>query len=163
MGMYTGIRFKGYVKPEFRDTFERIAIDGEWESSSDIVFSNYGKLSRASFIPCGCLYYMPHKWETYYINENGEKEIEFANYYKQVATDGFERTYNKETGYWAFQCSLKNYNFEIEQWFGILPYFIEKIEHLEYFYEEDDYSSKYDLVDGVIKEVDNKFIRYGWH
>ncbi|MFR4986493.1 MAG: hypothetical protein ACLUCH_03760 [Lachnospirales bacterium] len=49
---------------------------------------------------------------------------------------------------------------EIEQWFNILPYFIEKIEHLEIFYEEWEYSTRYDLVDGVIKDVDNEFIKY---
>lgn len=49
---------------------------------------------------------------------------------------------------------------EIEQWFNILPYFIEKIEYLEIFYEEWEYSARYDLVDGVIKDVDNEFIKY---
>ena len=161
MGMYTGIRFKGYVKKEFRDTFEDIAMKGDWDKSNDEVFSNFGKLGRSGFIPCGSLSYMPDKWETDYINEQGEKEIDFANYYKQVATDGFKRSYNKETGYWTFQCSLKNYEDEIEQWFEILPYFIESIEHLEYFYEEWNYSSRYDFVDNKIQEVDDRFIKYG--
>ncbi len=31
MGMYTGIRFKGYVKSKFRDDFEKIALNGEWD------------------------------------------------------------------------------------------------------------------------------------
>lgn len=160
MGLYTCVRFKGYVKPEFRDTFGNIAINGEWENSSDSVFINFGKISRTSCIPCGYSSYLPDEWETDYINKNGEKEIEFFNHFKQIATDGFERMYDKETGYWSFQCSLKNYQSQIEQWFDILPYFIEKIYHLECFYEECDYSIRYDLVDGIIQEIDDKFIEY---
>ena len=34
MGVYTGIRFKGYVKSNFRDDFEKIALNGEWENSN---------------------------------------------------------------------------------------------------------------------------------
>lgn len=162
MGMYTGIRFKGYVKKEFRDTFEDIAMKGDWDKSDDEVFLAFSKISRATFIPCGSLAYMPDEWETDYINEQGEKEIDFANYYKQVATDGFKRSYDKETGYWTFQCSLKNYESTIQEWFYILPYFIESIEHLEVFYEEWAYSRRYDFVDGQIQEVDDNFIKYGW-
>ena len=59
MGMYTGIRFKGYVKPEFRKNFKNIALNGEWDESNDEKFKEFGKLGRASFIPCGMLCYMP--------------------------------------------------------------------------------------------------------
>ena len=31
MGMYTGLRFKGTVKKEFRDSFEDIAMNGNWK------------------------------------------------------------------------------------------------------------------------------------
>lgn len=88
MGMYTGIRFKGYVKPEFRADFASIALNGEWEKSHDPVLKEFGEIGRASFIPCGALAYMPDSWES------GDE-----------ATDGFERTWDPETGYWTFQCS----------------------------------------------------------
>lgn len=157
MGMYTGIRFKGYVKPEFRKDFESIAKMGEWEESEIDIFKKFGQLGRASFIPCGSLAYMPDSWEKY--NDNFEK---YSSEWFDSArdTDGFNITYDKETGYWTFQCSLKNYGSEIEQWFKIVPHFIEKINHLEYFYEEWTHSKKYDLVDGKIKCVNDKFIQY---
>lgn len=164
MGMYTGIRFKGYVKEEFRKIFKQIAMNGEWENSNVKVFANFGKSVRTDCIPCGSLSYMPDEWEKDYINEKGEKEVHFVSgnrtYYKQVPSDDFDRKYNEETGYWTFQCSLKNYDYEIEQWIDILPYFIEKIEHLEVYYEEDEYSQKYDLVDDIVKIVNDKFIKY---
>jgi hypothetical protein len=153
MGMYTGIRFKGYVKSQFRNNFENIAIRGLWNESEDEIFKEFGKIGRSSFIPCGCLSYMPDKWESEPFDEYGDG----------IPTDGFNRTWNKETGYWTFQCSLKNYNSEIEEWFKIVPYFIEKIEHLEYFYEEWTYSKQCDLIDDEVKLVNDKFKKYGYN
>ena len=161
MGMYTGIRFKGIVKKEFRSEFERIAYGGEWDEHSDEKFIEFSKVDRAGFIPCGMSCYMPDEWEKDYINSKGEKEIDFANYYKQVATDGFNRTYDENTGYWSFQCSLKNYSGTIESFFELLPYFIESIEHLEYFYEEWQYSEKYELINGEVICTNEEFINYG--
>lgn len=150
MGTYTGIRFKGYVKKEFRNDFEKIALNGDWELSEDDVLNSFSNISRASFIPCGCLSYMPDEW--------GQEP--YDNYKDEIPTDGFERTWDKETGYWTFQCSLKNHNNTIEKWFEILPYFIEKINHFEVYYEEWEYSKKYDLVNEKIKLVNDKFKKY---
>jgi hypothetical protein len=152
MGMYTGIRFKGYVKPKYRKVFENIAMNGSWNESEDKVFKKYGQIGRSGFIPCGCLSYMPDEWESEPFDEYGDG----------TPTDGFERTWNEETGYWTFQCSLKNYEDEIEEWFKIIPYFIEKIEYLEYFYEEWTYSKQYDLVDDEVKLINDKFKKYGY-
>ncbi len=158
MGMYTGIRFKGYVKPEFREEFEDIALSGDWEESNVDEFRDFGRnVGRSSFIPCGSLSYMPDEWEEY---DSSLTYLTSEWFDSAKDTDGFNRTYDKETGYWTFQCSLKNYESEIEEWFDILPLFIEKIEHLEYFYEEWDYSSKYDLVNGEIECVNKEFINY---
>lgn len=157
MGMYTGIRFKGYVKPEFREDFENIALNGEWESSRDSILQSFSSFYRASFIPCGSLSYMPDEWEGH---DNRYKEYSWEWFDSAKDAGGFNRTWNKETGYWTFQCSLKNYESEIEAWFDILPHFIEKIEHLEYFYEEWDCSCRYDLINNEIKCVDTEFIKY---
>ncbi|MGJ0846499.1 hypothetical protein ACR77J_07415 [Tissierella praeacuta] len=158
MGMYTGIRFKGYVKPEFRQDFEDIALNGEWEESNIKEFREFGdRFDRASSIPCGSLSYMPDEWEWY---NDKFKEYSSEWFDSAEATDGFERTYNKDTGYWTFQCSLKNYESEIENWFKLIPLFIEKIEHLEYFYEEWEYSSRYDIVNGEVICIDEDFIKY---
>ena len=145
MGDYTGIRFKGYVKEQFRDMFGVIALEGDWGKSNDCVFNRFGAVRRSSFIPCGCLSYMPDEWEV----DNQD-------------TDGFQRTWNKETGYWTFQCSLKNYEDTIEKWFEILPYFIEKIEHLEYFFESWTYSKQYDLINNEVVKINDKFEKYGY-
>jgi len=145
MGNYTGIRFKGYVKEYLRDEFEIIALEGDWDKSENSVFNRFGEVRRASFIPCGSLSYMPDEWE------EDEKD-----------TDGFNRTWNKETGYWTFQCSLKNYEDTIEKWFEIVPYFIERIEHLEYFYESWTYSKQYDLIDNELVMINEKFEKYGY-
>ena len=114
MGMYTGLRFKGTVKKEFRDKFEDIAMYGNWEESNDIVFSTFGENYRAQFIPRGTLCYMPKEWE-----------IESIDGKYTIDTDGFNRTYDKETGRWSFQCSLKNYERTIEDFLDMVPYFVE--------------------------------------
>ncbi len=139
MGMYTGIRFKGYVKPKFRNGFDIIALNGDWDKHPDSIFNDFGSVYRSSFIPCGSLSYMPDEWDD---NED------------------FARTWNPETGYWTFDCSLKNYEGEIQQWLAMLPYFIDSIEHLEYYYEEDTHSQRYDFIAGSIYCVDEKFIEY---
>ena len=147
MGMYTGLRFKGTVKEEFRNEFEDIALDGNWKESNNEVFKQFGSVLRAGFIPCGVLaYYMPDEWET----------------------EPFDRTYDKETGRWTFQCSLKNYNNTIKEFLEIVPYFIEEVEHAEVFYEEWRYSERYELVGGKMLMTDDKFIEYNkysgyWH
>lgn len=152
MGMYTGVRFKGTVKKEFRNEFEDIALNGNWEESNDNVFKQFGGVSRASFIPCGALAYMPDEWE----------EEPFDKYYNGTPTDGFDRTYDKETGRWTFQCSLKNYDYTIEEFFKIVPYFIEEIEHAEVYYEEWSHSVKLELVNGKMEMTNDKFIKYGY-
>lgn len=114
--MYTGLRFKGQVKEWFRKDFEKIALEGRWKESQHLIFSEFGESSfRSDFIPCGALVYMPEEWEN-------DKD--------------FETTWNKETGYWTFQCSLKNYRNEIENFMEMVPIFVEKLDYLEYRYEE---------------------------
>ena len=148
MGMYTGIRFKGFVKPEFRAEIKEIlTLDGVWKNAHSYFLQEFGKISRSDFIPFGGLCYMPDEWEV-------------GEWLSGIPADGFDGTYNEETGYWAFQCSLKNYEGEIKFFFNIIPNFIEKIEHLEYFYEEDSFSQQYDLVNGVVKMINPRFIKY---
>ena len=146
MGMYTGLRFKGVVKKQFREEFESIALSGYWEDAKDKKISNFANYSRASFIPCGALTYMPDEWE------DGDGK----------AADGFERTYNKENGVWTFQCSLNNSENTIGGFFALLPYFIESVEHCEVFYEEWIYSEKYELIENAIVLTNGQYIKYGY-
>ena len=137
MGDYTGLRFKGYVKPEYREDFESIAMEGEWQLSKHQLFRNFSYQAefRASFIPCGVSCYMPTQW-----NEPCE----------------FDRCYEADTGQWVFQCSLKNYNEEIEKFMNMIPAFIETLEHLEVRYEEWQKSKFYELANGQLREVNHE-------
>lgn len=141
MGMYTGLRFKGTVKEKLRKDFNSIAMSGEWSDSTDKILANFGEVSRASFIPCGSLAYMPDSWD----NE-----------------DKIERFYDVKTGYWTFQCSLKNYEDTIEFFLELVPYFTESVEYCEVFYEEWTFSARYELIDGVMKMTNDKFVKYGY-
>ena len=125
--MYTGLRFIGTVKPEFRESFETIGEYGWWDDSDDLEFRTFGHDDRASFIPCGSLCYMPDKWDD---------------------CDEFEKSYNKETGKWTFKCSLKNYENTIEKFIELIPYFIEIVDYCEVLYEEWETSRMYELRDG---------------
>src|SRR5690554_2640406 len=113
MGMYTGIRCKVIIKPEYREEFENLSsIHYEWEESSREFLKEYGKYNRAAFIPRGSLSYMPDEWEDVPKKEDGTND-----WMNAVATDGFERSYDLETGLWTFQCSLKNYESTIQYFF----------------------------------------------
>lgn len=139
MGMYTGLRMKCIVKENFRKNFKDIALYGEWNKSDDTVFNNFGKVSRACFIPCGVLAYMPDDWES---------------------TDEILTEYDEKSGIWTFQCSLKNYDSTIQLFFDIVPYFVEHVEMCEYFYEESNYSSSYQLIDNVMSCDNDRYICY---
>lgn len=141
LGDYTGLRVKVTVKEEYRHMIQAINKGAEWNDFAEQFpfLSSYAKQDRAEFIPCGSLCYMPFSWET-------------GEYPSEVATDGFERNIDMETGYWTFQCSLKNYEGEIQHFFnGVLPNIISESEHIEYLYEDWDESTMYDYIDGKIK------------
>lgn len=64
----------------------------------------------------------------------------------------FDTKIDMNTGYWSFQCSLKNYEREIEKFFDeVLVNIISHSEHIEYHYEEWDESNYYNFVNGSIK------------
>jgi hypothetical protein len=121
-------------------------LEYEWNLSRIDFLSEYGKYSRAAFIPRGSLSYMPDEWDDTPLKSEGERD-----WINSTPTDGFNRVYDKETGYWSFQCSLKNYERTIEYFFeNVLGKIAENIVHLEYYYEEWTRSDFYDLVDGKI-------------
>lgn len=141
MGMYTGLRLKVTVKEEYRQMIKAINEGAKWNDFSEQFpfIAAFAKQDRAEFIPRGSLCYMPSSWET-------------GEYPNEVATDGFERKIDIETGYWTFQCSLINDQGEIEQFFEeVLPNIIENAEHIEYLFEEWDSSRMYEFVNGEVK------------
>jgi hypothetical protein len=147
MGMYTGLRFKGYIKVEYRDMIDSI-VNGsdEWEEySSEYTFlDRFMECSRRNMIPFGSLSYMPDSWED-----------------NTVQTEGFKLQFDPATGYWSFQCSLKNYSDEINVFLNdVIAIIAEKTEHIEVLYEEWNNSILYKLEDGEIVKCGH--IGYGY-
>ena len=149
MGMYTGLRFKGFIKEEFREDIELVLNDSkEWGACKHQELLEFDeKFERSGFIPFGSSSYMTASWEG--------KPYDDKKPWECPATDGFDFKFNKETGYWSFQCSLKNYDGEIDYFVKtIIPLICSKLIHCEEYYEEWTTSILYELKDGEIKELD---------
>lgn len=124
MGMYTGLRFKVTVKPEYREILDKIINSDtflEWGSFEGTPFTKeWEEYSRSGFIPWGCVCYMPDSWG-----------------------DNVNR-YNADTGMWEVVCSLKNYFGTIEYFLeNVLSPIIESYKYIEHLYEEEDEPIKY--------------------
>lgn len=164
MGMYTGIRCKIIINEEFSPVIKTmmesdLRWDDLYEEFPQYEFlKQFGEGYRASFIPYGVLSYMPDEWETQPRKKDGS--YDFDNF---RATDDFERKFDPELRLWSFQCSLKNYDSDIQRFFEIvLPMITEKVIHLEYYYEEWTRSIFYELVDGEIVRSEKEGILYGY-
>jgi hypothetical protein len=146
MGMYTGLRFKGIVKPEYRGMIADISDHGEWEEYMDEYpwLRTFAEKDRSIMIPRGALSYMPDSWED-----------------NSISTAGFHRQFNQETGYWAFQCSLKNYDSEIQEFIEtVVPIIMEETQHIEVLYEEWSGSVLYGLKEGKTVRIGEIKYRY---
>jgi hypothetical protein len=146
MGMYTSVRFKGIIKPEYSDGFEDIALNGKWEKSKHDIFKKFGKLERASFIPCGGV--VGCCW-------TGDKGPE--NYTSKI----FNRLYDEDSRFWQFECSVKNQDRIVQSFMQMIPEFVQELYHFEEMYEESEYSTLYELKNGILipsgKYAWNKF------
>ena len=163
MGMYTGLRFKAIIKEEYREAINELMERDTMESWLDTTegypemefAKEYAEMSRSDFIPFGSLAYMPDEWEEL-IDESKGKQW---NNYK--AAKGWEREFNIDTGYWQFQCSLKNYGSEIEKFLkDVASVIVKKAIHVEVHYEEDRYGRLHELVDGEWVENESKSVDY---
>lgn len=126
MGMYTGLRVKAYIKPEYHEMIGSIVgRDVEWKHFDYDFLKTFGNLSRASFIPFGAMSYMPDDWE----NRN---------------------IFHKNAGLWDFACSLKNYENEIEAFLDNVLTKISISATAEKLYEEEIESALYEVFDGVL-------------
>lgn len=129
MGMYTGLRVKAYIKPEFAEMVSAIVNrDAEWKDFDYPFLEEFKVFSRARFIPFGAMSYMPEDW----YNDNG---------------------FDIEQGVWNFACSLKNYEGEIDKFLeDVLPN-IAITATAERLYEEEAVSALYEISEGVIVET----------
>jgi hypothetical protein len=121
--MYTGLRAKLVIKEEFRPVIERLmdpASEGSWYDVTK-AFPQYPFLAewvgvwRSDFIPFGALAYMP--WD----DEDPDWQRSFKD------------------GLWVFQCSLKNYDDEIEFFVAqVLSRIVDERHELYSLYEENE-------------------------
>ncbi|MEH2980280.1 MULTISPECIES: hypothetical protein [Bacillati] len=139
--MHTGLRIKVTVKEDFLQMINKINNEESYFTDYIDQFSfltNFAKLKRSALIPSGVSAYMPTGWE-------------IGEYPNEQATDGFERQFNMDTGFWSFQCCLKNYDNIIEHFLtDVLANIIESSEHIETKHEEDDESELFEYVNGEI-------------
>lgn len=143
MGDYTGLRFKGIVKKEYRDDIKTLLETEDYSKLKHDIFKEFTKCERYSMIPFGNdIEAVESRWET---NQN---------------KDGFDTKFNYETGFFSFQCCLKNYDSTIEYYLEkVVPEVYEKIIHCEYLYCYDTVSRLYKLYElehgtNTIKQIE---------
>lgn len=125
MGMYTGLRFKVVIKPEYREILNTILNEDdflEWGYYENTPFTKeWMNYSRSCFIPWGAICYMPDDWEDHSISN-----------------------FDIKTGIWEVRCSLKNYERTIEYFLeNVLSKIIMSSDLIERRYEEDEESTFY--------------------
>ena len=63
MGMYTGLRFKGFIKKQYCKDISIMFNKGDWESCETPILKEFSKKSRSAWIPFGSgCDYMPESW-----------------------------------------------------------------------------------------------------
>lgn len=132
MGMYTGLKVQGIVKPKYKSdifTFNHLLYGMAWETIATVnpIFKELASKPRCDSIPFGALAYMPDSWE-------------------------WNNDFDFDSGYWNFTCSLKNYHNEIETFIELVPELFEEDFCCEVYYEEWARSVIYTSENGKLKE-----------
>jgi len=129
MSRWMEIKFKGTVKPEFREAFEKAITEGKWSASEDRFLTdfeeNYGDNAILYLgISTGKFFW---EWSASWWNSDGVIDM-----------------YDKETGVWQFKNNLNTHGhgtFYLDFEDEILPYLMESVEWyetcLKLFYEDD--------------------------
>lgn len=148
MGMYTGLRCHVKLKEEFIPLIDKLIKEDKgdeypWRDLGYNFTDEFDKIGRSFCIPFGSLAYMP--WED----------------------DDPEWQHSLKNDEWIFQCSLKNYESEIEYFLeNVLVNIIDSVIYIETLYEENDVGDIYDLVDGklkIVKEATTQIIRTDYY
>lgn len=144
MGDYTGLRCKIKVKKEFIEEIENVVEYRCWDVVDSPELMQYCMVGRSSQIPVG-IGPMPDEW------------LEFLNVSNEWVFEKFE----KSTGLWMFQCSLKNSCNTIESFFElVLPTIAMEVLHLETHFEYDEYSKLYKLINNKIVVSSEAYKKY---
>lgn len=116
------------VLKEYRKEFDRLSsLNWNWEESNIDFIVDFSSYPKASFIP-GSITHLPLDWRT-------TKETYF----------------DRETGYFQFCCSLKNYDSTIENFIElVLESVIEELILLEIRCENRSKADHYEMADGII-------------
>lgn len=137
MGEYTALAIKGIVKEEFRK-FTDALIGGNWISVPDPKFQEFARVSRADFIPRGHSCYFNSEYCT------------FAD----VDCEQGDPFYIEETGEYNVFCSLKNYDKTIQEFFKLIPHFMQECSIIRTRYNGyDSPICKYELVDNEVRFI----------
>lgn len=143
MGMYTGLRARVKIKPEFRAEITKLHEESGWENVKVPNIQRWLREHRNGFIPFGVLAYMPD---------------DFGEPFKPRKTDYGEVEGGSEFDgeWWTFSCSLKNYNGEIQIFIvQILANIVEEIDYCESLYEEWPWHESNDWRDYTTKHLTN--------
>lgn len=134
MGMYTGLRARVKVKPEYCEAISMLHLGSEWDDWREVYMAydvpnldKWLEYGRHNFIPFGTLSCMPDN---------------FDNKLKQPNEYGGGSEWDGE--YWEFACSLKNYENEIDFFVPNVLFMIsESVDYCHHLYEE--YPSPYEV------------------
>lgn len=133
MGNYTGVRVRGFVKPEYKEMALQIYRGVSWSEFKNLspLIEEYSSFERADSIPHGSLCYMPYSWDD---------DDEYDPW----------KSFSPWSGYWSISCSLKNtgeVKFFIDK---LLPEIFANTSHIEVHYDEWEYCKFYKLKNGVV-------------
>jgi len=138
MGEYTALAIKGVVKAQFRK-FTDALIEGNWGSVPDPYFEAFSKVHRSNSIPRGFSYYF-----------NSELCV-FAD----VDCEQADPFYDIETGEYHIYCSLKNYDNTIQEFFKLIPHFMQECSIIRTRYNGyDSPICKYELADNEVRFIE---------
>lgn len=154
MADYIGLRCKVIIKPEYREALQELHNETyyDWSEAPFDFMREYGKRRNADGIPTAPLSYMPDSWE---------EPNQTATLYEGAPSDGFDRSFDLETGYWSFQCSLTNRDQEIETFLNVvLSVIAQEILHLEIYEENAEYGKLYGLVNSEIILTNPQGVKY---
>ncbi|CDQ41861.1 hypothetical protein [Virgibacillus salexigens] len=150
--MFTSIRAKMFVKDEYQPLIDRLMNNSEimqWSQlHSTLPFvQQYAKVPRSGHIPFGALTYAPSEWGVY------DKTHGFNVHVM------YEPSFERLTGLWTFQCSLRDKANTIDQFMDlIVNNIVDQIIHLETKYEGDNYSNIYNFVNNSVRITHHKAI-----
>lgn len=135
MAMYESLRARLKVKPNFVDLVAELNQYEDWEClvKGDTLLQEYVSLKDCDMIPNGVL--------------SGEPSIWDANSHE------FQRSFNRDSRDWVFQCSTANRSGELEYFlFKVIPHIAYVGEYIEHYSEETNTSTIYQLEQGELIE-----------